>query len=77
MKTHARVWRTYGNDPLPTPRPALNGPLRRFPSWFLRVECSRRGAVQVINEVHAPRRQTARTLRSKTDCRLFIRGMSA
>jgi len=50
------IWRTYGNDPLPTPRQALNEPLRRFPLWFLRVECSRCGAVQVVNEVHAPRR---------------------
>jgi hypothetical protein len=26
-----------------------------FPSWFLRVECDRRGKVQMVNQVHLPR----------------------
>jgi hypothetical protein len=38
-----RYWRSYGNDPLPSPREALREPLRAFPSWFLRMECDRCG----------------------------------
>jgi hypothetical protein len=36
-----RHWRSYGNDPLPTPADALAEPFRAFPSWFLRIECDR------------------------------------
>jgi hypothetical protein len=36
-------WRSYGNDPLPTPLDAMQQPMRAFPSWFLRVECGRCG----------------------------------
>jgi hypothetical protein len=32
-----RHWRSYGNDPLPTPAEALAEPFRAFPSWFLRI----------------------------------------
>jgi hypothetical protein len=56
-----RHWRSYGNDPLPTPADALAEPFRAFPSWFLRIECDRCGRVQMINEAHAKWRD--RTLR--------------
>jgi hypothetical protein len=36
-----RHWRSYGDDPLPTPEEALDLPLSAFPSWFLRIECER------------------------------------
>jgi hypothetical protein len=32
-----RHWRSYGNDPLPSGKQALDEPLRAFPSWFLRI----------------------------------------
>ena len=58
-----RHWRSYGNDPLPSPAEALNEPLRAFPSWFLRIECDRCHKVQWINQVHMPRsEQPLRTL---------------
>ena len=47
-----RHWRSYGNDPLPTPAEALDQPLRAFPNWFLRVECVRCGAMLMISERH-------------------------
>ena len=34
-----RYWRSYGDDPLPTPAEALAAPLSAFPSWYLRMEC--------------------------------------
>ena len=34
-----RHWRSYGNDPLPSPQEALAEPFNAFPSWFLRIEC--------------------------------------
>jgi hypothetical protein len=56
-----RHWRSYGNDPLPTPADALAEPFRAFSSWFLRIECDRCGRVQMVNEAHAKWRD--RTLR--------------
>jgi hypothetical protein len=50
--TPKRHWRSYGNDPLPSPQEALNEPLRAFPSWFLRIECDRCGKVRTVNEAH-------------------------
>ena len=38
-----RHWRSYGNDPLPTGREAMDEPFRAFPSWFMRVTCDRCG----------------------------------
>ena len=38
-----RHWRSYGDDPLPTGREALDEPFRAFPSWFLRITCDRCG----------------------------------
>ena len=60
-KLPQRHWRSYGNDPLPTPADALAEPFRAFPSWFLRIECDRCGRVQMVNEAHAKWRD--RTLR--------------
>jgi hypothetical protein len=48
-----RHWRSYGNDPLPTPQEALAEPFAAFPSWFLRIECDRCHKVRMLNEVHA------------------------
>jgi hypothetical protein len=48
-------WRTYGNDPLPSPQEALGEPFAAFPSWFLRIECDRCHKVQWINQAHMPR----------------------
>jgi hypothetical protein len=49
-----RHWRSYGTDPLPTGREAMDEPFRAFPSWFLRIECDRCGKERMLNEVHAP-----------------------
>jgi len=54
-KPRARVWRSYGDDPLPSAEEALARPLWAFPSWFLRIECDRCHKVQCINQVHMPR----------------------
>jgi hypothetical protein len=51
-----RHWRSYGNDPLPTPAEALDEPFSAYPSWFLRIECDRCGKVQMINETHTAKR---------------------
>jgi hypothetical protein len=40
------------NRPLPTPQEAIQQPFRAFPSWFLRIECDRRGKVTMLNEAH-------------------------
>jgi hypothetical protein len=45
-----RHWRSYGTEPLPTGREALDQPFRAFPSWFMRIECDRCGKVQMVNE---------------------------
>ena len=34
-----RHWRSYGDDPLPSGKEALDEPFSAFPSWFLRIEC--------------------------------------
>jgi hypothetical protein len=47
-----RHWRSYGDDPLPTPQEARGEPFAAFPSWFLRIECDRCHKVQWINQVH-------------------------
>ena len=36
-----RHWRSYGDEPLPTGREALDEPLGAFPSWVLRAVCDR------------------------------------
>ena len=48
-----RHWRSYGDDPLPTGRQALDEPFRAFPSWFLRIECDRCGQDRMFSETHA------------------------
>jgi len=54
MAVPARHWRSYGDDPLPTPAEALAAPLSAFPSWFLRMECERCGQDRYIHQVHMP-----------------------
>jgi hypothetical protein len=49
-----RYWRSYGDDPLPTPEEDLDAPLSAFPSWLLRMECATCGRERYINEVHLP-----------------------
>ncbi len=61
MTLPKRHWRSYGNDPLPTPAEAMDEPFAAFPSWFLRIECERCGKVVMHKEVHVPWRD--RTLR--------------
>ena len=45
MTPPTRYWRSYGNDPLPTPAEAMDEPFAAFPSWFLRITCDRRGGL--------------------------------
>jgi hypothetical protein len=47
-----RHWRSYGDDPLPSGREALDEPFRAFPSWFMRVTCDRYGKDLMLNEAH-------------------------
>ena len=58
-----RHWRSYGDDPLPTAREALDEPLAAFPSWFMRITCDRCGKDRMLNEVHTPARQRAMPIR--------------
>ena len=39
-----RHWRSYGDEPLPSAKEALDEPFSAFPSWFLRIECDRCGS---------------------------------
>jgi hypothetical protein len=48
-----RHWRSYGTEPLPTGREALEEPFRAFPSWFMRVTCDRCGQQRMFSETHA------------------------
>ena len=45
-----RHWRSYGDDPLPTGREALDEPFAAFPSWYLRITCDRCGKDRMLNE---------------------------
>ena len=47
-----RHWRSYGDDPLPTGKEALDEPLSAFPSWFLRITCDRCGKDRMVSETH-------------------------
>jgi hypothetical protein len=58
-----RHWRSYGDEPLPTGREALDEPLAAFPSWFIRITCDRCFKDKMLNEVHAPERQRAMPIR--------------
>ena len=49
-----RHWRSYGDEPLPTGREALDEPLAAFPSWFMRITCDRCGKDRMLNEAHTP-----------------------
>ena len=48
----ARHWRSYGDEPLPSGREALDQPFSAFPSWFLRLECDRCGKDRMLAETH-------------------------
>ena len=62
-KPRARVWRSYGDDPLPSAEEALARPLWAFPSWFLRIECDRCGKDRMLQEMHASDRQREMPIR--------------
>ena len=49
-------WRSYGDDPLPSGREALDEPFAAFPSWFMRITCDRCGKDRMLNEAHARQR---------------------
>jgi hypothetical protein len=55
-KPPARHWRSYGTEPLPPAREALDLPLRAFPSWFLRIECDRCGKANLAVRAFCTRR---------------------
>jgi hypothetical protein len=59
-KRHSR---SYGDEPLPTGREALDEPLAAFPSWFMRITCDRCGKDCMLNEGHTPERQRAMPIR--------------
>jgi hypothetical protein len=48
-----RHWRSYGDDPLPTPTEALNEPFSAFLSWFMRITCDRCGKDRMLSVTHA------------------------
>ena len=50
-----RHWRSYGHEPLPTGREALDEPFSAFPSWFMRITCDRCGKDRMLNEAHMNR----------------------
>jgi hypothetical protein len=50
-----RHWRSYGIEPLPTGREALEEPFRAFPSWFMRITCDRCERDRMLNEAHMKR----------------------
>ena len=51
-----RHWRSYGDDPLPTGREAMDEPFVEFPSWFMRITCDRCGKDRMLSENHTPQR---------------------
>jgi hypothetical protein len=50
-----RHWRSYGDDPLPSGREALDES-RLLRSRALRITCDRCGKDRMLNEVHTPQR---------------------
>jgi hypothetical protein len=65
-----RHWRSCGTEPLPTAQEVLDQPLHAFPSWFLRVECDRCGAMRMISERHGALtiREIIASMRPHADC---------
>ena len=51
-----RHWRSYGDEPLPSGREALDEPFSAFPSWFMRITCDRCGKDRMLNEAHTRQR---------------------
>jgi len=58
-----RHWRSYTDDPLPSPAEALAEPFGAFPSWFLRIECDRCGKVRMLHQAHVTAGQRRMLLR--------------
>jgi hypothetical protein len=56
MTTPTRHWRSYGDDPLPSGREALDEPFSAFPSWFMRITCDRCGKDRMLSETYTPQR---------------------
>ena len=46
------IYRSWGNDPLPSRDVALASPLRAFKSWYLRMECGKCGRERWLAETH-------------------------
>src|SRR6516225_3612532 len=63
MTPPPRRWRSYTDEPLPTPQEALSEPFAAFPSWFLRIECDRCGTNRKLNEAHVSEAQRRMLLR--------------
>jgi hypothetical protein len=51
-----RHWRSYGDAPLPNGQEALDEPFAAFPSWFMRITCTRCGKERMFSETHAAQR---------------------
>ena len=58
--TDSPIYRSWGDDPLPSRDEALTSPLRAFRSWYLRMECIKCGRERWLAETHL-------TLRGKGD----------
>ncbi|HME23598.1 MAG TPA: hypothetical protein VKI44_20110 [Acetobacteraceae bacterium] len=56
MPAPERHWRSYGDEPLPSGREALDEPFSAFPSWFMRITCDRCGKDRMLNEAHTRQR---------------------
>ena len=63
-----RHWRSYGDDPLPTSREALNEPFGAFPSWFMRITCDRCGKDQMKHRATEAFRAVERRVRDNVVC---------
>jgi hypothetical protein len=64
MTPPPRHWRSYSDEPLPTPTNALAEPFAAFPSWFLRIKCDRCGKLRTVNEAHVTAGQRNMPLRA-------------
>lgn len=50
--TDGLIYRSWGDDPLPSRDVALASPLRAFKSWYLRMECGKCGRERWLAETH-------------------------
>jgi hypothetical protein len=60
----ARHWRSYGDDPLPSGRVALDEPFSALPLWFMRITCDRCGKVSVLHAAHTTGRRREMPIRA-------------